>query len=436
MAQDLRYVTKFLITLIVQEGCIMLSQHEKGFDSAEHDALGDVTLPGLPVGFNQFTLTNGAKLSFGDIIALAGDYYGVPEKPISLGSSDQDLANRFLAAYGTLANDDVTNVMNLLKMIRNQRDAVDIALQQGTSASGALNDLTTKDVVEAEEYTKGRYLELADRNLDHFNNEAITVHRIGHQLAMQAAIEARQIVDAAEKLKKLIYAYSLEAYSCHFLTDHFATGHIRTPRAKLEKKFDPVIGSLLSLFQHNEDGDNGLEVVDKKGNKWKAYGDGHLFEPECQETKTRALECVQTAVNEIYQAFTTGNIVTPAESKIYDLIPEATDNNYSAMFQVDAHGNISYRADLNDRNCNQYKALTALSVLEILDHFADQYVDDSIVQGKIVSIRKSLSADETKVRNCMSGLLNLSIFKQSQGSSADKAANKSKPDRNCSCNIL
>jgi len=391
---------------------IMLSQHDKEFDSSEHNALGAINLSGLPAGFTQFTLSNGAKLTFGDIIALAGDYYGVPEQPICQGSTSQERIKRFLAAYNTLAKGNVSEINNLLDLIKNERHAVDTALQNGTSVSAAINAHNSEEYMHALEYTKGRFLELAERNLDHFSDEAIAAYQTGHQLAMLAAIDARKISDTEEQQKQLEYAYTLEAYACHFLTDHFATGHIRTPRAQLEKAFDAVIGSLLSLFQHNEDGDSGLEVANKRGEVWKAYGDGHLFEEVCEDTKTKAKEAVQTTANEVYQAFTTGKIIQAKESGVYQLIPYATANNYSAMFLCDpVSGKISYRSDLNDKYCKKYDPLTKEGVLLIIDHFAEQYVDDDLVQKKIASVRKSISGDAMKLENCSKFLYRWSLFK-------------------------
>ena len=44
-------------------------------------------------------LPNGLHVSFGDAVALAGDFYGLPEKPISLGKDDKDKMLRFYDAY-------------------------------------------------------------------------------------------------------------------------------------------------------------------------------------------------------------------------------------------------------------------------------------------------------------------------------------------------
>ena len=44
-------------------------------------------------------LPNGLHVSFGDAVALAGDFYGLPEKPISLGKDNKDKMLRFYDAY-------------------------------------------------------------------------------------------------------------------------------------------------------------------------------------------------------------------------------------------------------------------------------------------------------------------------------------------------
>jgi hypothetical protein len=53
------------------------------------------------------TLPNGVRISFGDIIAMGGDFYGIPEAPIidplSPDQVDDGARQRFKNAYNTLA---------------------------------------------------------------------------------------------------------------------------------------------------------------------------------------------------------------------------------------------------------------------------------------------------------------------------------------------
>jgi hypothetical protein len=57
---------------------------------------------------NLLTLPNGVRLTFGDVIALAGDYYGIPDAPIASpllnpDQIDSGAPKRFKDAYYTLA---------------------------------------------------------------------------------------------------------------------------------------------------------------------------------------------------------------------------------------------------------------------------------------------------------------------------------------------
>ena len=53
------------------------------------------------------TLPNGARLSLGEIVALAGDFYGKPDAPIAplepSNNDDKGVLKRFKDAYDTLA---------------------------------------------------------------------------------------------------------------------------------------------------------------------------------------------------------------------------------------------------------------------------------------------------------------------------------------------
>ena len=56
----------------------------------------------------KILLPNGVRLTFGEIIALAGDYYGIPDAPIANPLApdhvDSGVAQRFHDAYSTLAH--------------------------------------------------------------------------------------------------------------------------------------------------------------------------------------------------------------------------------------------------------------------------------------------------------------------------------------------
>lgn len=119
-------------------------------------------------------------------------------------------------------------------------------------------------------------------NSDHFSNNAIESYLVGHQWALQVAA-AGNSKDATEeqKIRALKKAYTIQAFAGHFLSDLFSAGHVRNPRGFLEYTIAMLCdipfmtgnsenteewylfnywAGLLALCQHQEDGEEGLEV--------------------------------------------------------------------------------------------------------------------------------------------------------------------------------
>ncbi len=178
----------------------------------------------------NLTLQNGIQLTFGQIVALAGDFYGVADKPIIITDTpltpesnkehNKEHKKRFKAAYRTLASaprEEIEDeIKELVKMIRE-----DQIVREAEKGKLNTNYRFTK-------VTGGRMLKLAVKNFDHFQPQAKEAYLVGHQLAaMEKAGEAANETDPEEKKKKLMKAYSIDAFACHFLTDCFSSGHIR-----------------------------------------------------------------------------------------------------------------------------------------------------------------------------------------------------------------
>ena len=77
------------------------------FCSFEHKCIGE-NIESTQAELKHLELPNGLKMTFGQIIALAGDFYGVPNHPIinpskGINQTDSNRQQRFLAAYNTLA---------------------------------------------------------------------------------------------------------------------------------------------------------------------------------------------------------------------------------------------------------------------------------------------------------------------------------------------
>ena len=99
---------------------------------------------------------------------------------------------------------------------------------------------------------------------------------------------------------------------------------------------------------HEEDGKFGINVRNKRGDQWTAYGDGLFFYEKSAENRRIAMEAVQISADQIFEAFWNPDQVIDT-SKVTDLIPfvdESKKNNYP-MFQM-KDGNLARRANLND----------------------------------------------------------------------------------------
>lgn len=245
------------------------------FEAAEHENIGDkvkLRYPGFGAGGEPLeedvlstdrplTLPNKLKLSFGQIIALAGDFYGVPEYPIidprePPHKQSSGRRERFIAAYNTLASvkyDTIKNELDeILKIMTTERNEIEAVLEskEGKAVVFDGNDhirVVPKDVYEkfgnslAEKYDEvtggkwifhvpvifGRMMKLAAKNTDHFLPFSKDAYLAGHELALEKAREASKENQQEIKMKLLEEAYSIDAFACHFLTDSFSSGHLR-----------------------------------------------------------------------------------------------------------------------------------------------------------------------------------------------------------------
>ena len=195
----------------------------------EHAETGKIKMEELKL----LTLPNGVEIRFEEIIALAGDYYGLPNQPIidpafkDLDQEDSGKHQRFRDAFNTLACTPKNELQNELDKL--------LAMLKKETEAGAAVDASTWDEITGGVWVAGvpvklgRMMQLAETNYDHFHPHAKNAYLAGHQLAIDKAREAGNYSeDDKDEQKKLLHeAFSLEAFSCHFLTDSFASGHIR-----------------------------------------------------------------------------------------------------------------------------------------------------------------------------------------------------------------
>jgi hypothetical protein len=189
------------------------------FGSEEHRQLGaegsgDATL--------DIDLGEGTHLTYGEMVALAGDYFQSIGEVRTLAATPGGQAQLRWARWWALHI--------------GSEPAVD------ESVKAAVRD---------------RYYRLAAGNISHFSagGTARNEYERVHQEALAAAFLAGATGDSA----KWAEAMATEAFSNHYLTDMFSAGHVRTPRAGIKhwytEHYPHSVGSFVSFTAHWITGD-------------------------------------------------------------------------------------------------------------------------------------------------------------------------------------
>ncbi|MET0415083.1 MAG: DUF4157 domain-containing protein [Actinoplanes sp.] len=163
------------------------------FSGFEHESLGDATGAVIDLG-------DGITLSWGQVVAIAGD--------------------------------EVGSVEDLQTMVRTPggRRQLRAALEHAELRKPITSALPPAGKDERDKQTS-TYIGLAMKNVSHFagGGTALQTWRSHHARALQSALTAGLSGNAAE----FENAQLVEAFGQHFLTDMFSGGHIRTPRAEV-----------------------------------------------------------------------------------------------------------------------------------------------------------------------------------------------------------
>ena len=347
-------------------------------ESAEHAWIGDQLFlrfspdntdqaRGLPLALPLPSLTRDSRLTYGQLIALGGDFYGVVGGPISTAANPE---RAFQSAFNSLGY-DWGETLQILTIMAEEIKAVESALADGrapSSAYGVIGDSLSLrwNVVTGGEnagdlpVVMGRYLELAAENWDHFTQYAVTAYCAGHGVAMAHAA-APAGLSPAESTIRLQEAYALNAFADHFLTDLFSSGHMRAPRKEMYEQvatpipgFSGTLGSLLVRCMHDEDCHNGLKVHNEEGDFWVAYGDKRLLDGVSADNRAMVVRAAQASVNDVWNAHVGGAHANTALRYIPDLKRVAdvsTKENASPLFRAPSPGDTALRRnDVTDRN--------------------------------------------------------------------------------------
>ncbi|KAI0742642.1 hypothetical protein C8Q80DRAFT_918213 [Daedaleopsis nitida] len=327
------------------------------FEYGEHQLIGDsmelTLLNGQRVLAQSypFTLTNGLKLTYGQINGLAGDFYST-DRPISDGHTARDQSDRFLAAYNTLAASKPSDVCGVLGALQPEVDAVEDALRRHRNPSNAYNALSALTPVRLLWKTISvfgsrkcpNYISLSHINWDHFGPDARIAYNTGHAVALRAAAKG----DLEE-------AYTLNAFADHFLEDSFSAGHLRTPRRALHKGWYDA--DVCAKYMHDEDNAIGISVRNPAGDSWTCWGDQHTLDDVAADNLKHCQAAIQASVDEVYKAYHTGQIPPPESYTAWTIAPTLESANapqwLAPLFRCQ-DGVLQRRKDLADRRRHDY----------------------------------------------------------------------------------
>jgi hypothetical protein len=349
------------------------------------DGKTELALAGIRASFSDETTfaVGGKDLSFGEIIALAGDFYAHLDDAAreqfgwAWPAPPEGLIGWLMADYraNTLVGDDARSVAVIREHI----------LAEGSPA-GFFHSIASLIDDAVGRYPTRRYLALASQNGCHFacqpagyadtGNEALVLYRAYHRRALREAAVAGRKEDR-EAFRTALVA---DAFGCHFLTDLFASGHIRVPRRVLGERFGIARGALMMAKKmHDEDNRIGLWCTARapgapgKTVVWRAYGDGSLAIPEASDHRARVREAVRVSAAEVFAAFAAAqaDIVSPNIGRAEDLVPvpmppgevpssgyvlpngddaPSVAPNHYPLYALLADGRIAERVGATDRN--------------------------------------------------------------------------------------
>ncbi|MFW9080726.1 phospholipase [Pseudomonas sp. P2757] len=302
---------------------------QQKFEGAEHTYIGDHAILHLSNSDQIGTLAqqvplplpNDRAFTYGQIVALGGDFYGNPSEPISDGANFDECKHRFMQAFAQFASRTTAaaDAPEILKVMEQEVRAVQNKLKAGAQPHEAYDELGDKLSEEWNRITggfgpggitpPGRYYLLASTNWDHFGENAITAYKVGHYLALDHALIASKQSDDKQKLLGLKLAYAVSAFADHFLTDLFSSGHLRVPRKELHgRNLVYPYGDFLSRAMHDEDSKFGLIVENEMGHTWRAYGDKRYADTLDSRNREIVQLALQASVNEVFDVFKTGGV--------------------------------------------------------------------------------------------------------------------------------
>lgn len=318
-----------VFSFLTMEKTIANDADNVGFNSGEHILLGNTVTLFFPIkdgdnyvyrsitgdkaDFREWINPNlKASLSYGKIVATP-DLFADGKNAISDGISFSDRCVRFEKAFSVFTNAKTETLNAVFNLMDKEVAMINDALQKGIQPSEAY--------AKMQKYFDTEYF-LADPatadlllvGWDHFGKYAWLSYEAGHAEAIATAVWAHNITDPIQQRKTLVMAYAKEAYAGHFLSDRFAAGHMRTPDKEIadilpKNDASQGVAALIALIMHNEDNKNGVNVDNKNGNNWIAYGDARYMDDVNKQNRDVIETVMKKSVDEITLAFQSGNTI-------------------------------------------------------------------------------------------------------------------------------
>jgi hypothetical protein len=265
------------------------------------------SLPEDPILQGGKIKVNTLELTPGDLIALMGDFYRTPE---------------------ALAKAPPAEIKEILAAIKRER-AGELG---GGKANAVYQAITLKYRQKSE-----TFLELAKVNAPHFTP---TNRAAWKTLHLEAIKKAKQVALGQGDFQE---ALMIDAAGGHFLTDAFASGHLFNKknledaiiihlRQNPPRSANPELQAYYGLVEsqgvthqlvlkniHDRLNTEGVQVTNKKGMKWRTYGDDHL--KNAPETSRIAALAVYLSRQQVMQV-QNKNAPAPNPDEVLDLLPD------------------------------------------------------------------------------------------------------------------
>ena len=241
-----------------------LGARHTDFASTEHMLLGNAATGNETV--TELRFADGTTLSFGDVLALSGDY---------VGSVDE-----LRALVATKAGQDELRWIRWFALAQKQ-------------------DPEPKLPTEVKKRALLRFVSLAADNSNHFGDAAVATYKRGHAEALRKAHEA----GATGNQAAFAAAVTDEAYCQHFLSDTFSAGHIRAPVKEIRETYRRELpDSVQQMLRY---------VVKRIVQNLDERGDVPWFWPRAL-VESKALGAIDKAAGTVIAAFSLGDVVALA----------------------------------------------------------------------------------------------------------------------------